>query len=122
MGFYDDMQKVATELLTEFNQGEIFITIVEQGAFDGKPWKPYDASTSYVEVKGVVKGVSSKYITRGLAIEGDIEVTIAVPVGGDLPNMNSSVFTDSGAYKIISIEPVPANGTPVIVKMIARKA
>lgn len=120
MGFYDDMQDIATELLTEFNQGNISGTVVVSS---GPAWKPTGNTPFSFDFKGVAKGVSTKYIMRGLALEGDMEITVAVVPGmspNDMPLLTFNL--DSGDYKVISFEQIPANGTPVAWKFIARKS
>lgn len=121
MGFYDEMQEIATELLTEFNQGNISLVVsVPTG---GTEWKPTGGVQFIFDAQGVVRGVSSKYIMRGLAIEGDKEITTAViPNLSDNDAIKASFGLEDGEYKVVSYEKLPANGTPVALKFIVRKS
>jgi hypothetical protein len=110
MGFYDEMQQIATGLLTEFNQGIISYvkSIPGNGPVDD-PGAP--TLTVYTLVGAVAKGVSKKFVDSGLAVVSDKQVTAAVDPRF-IPDMNGHMIIDGNQYKILGIFQVPEAGTP----------
>lgn len=119
MAFYDEMQQIATGLLTEFKQGAIaYVQIIKGTGPDDEP----GPSTPDVKplVGAVAKGVSFKYLQGGLAVASDLQVTHSVQNGVE-PEMNGFYEIDGVRYKIIQLIPIPAAGTKVAIRAIIRK-
>ena len=118
MSIYDDLQAVATELLTEFDQGDVKLIKVSSNST-----APDDHSvqneTSY-DLKAVVKGVSAKYLKEGFASVGDLEMTCAVEENIE-PTINDFVVIKDLRYKIVQDFSVPAAGSVVARKFLLRR-
>lgn len=117
MTLYDDMQGVFAELAPEFSQGVIRHIAVTAGA--GKPWKPGAASEVATLINGFARGVSSKFIQRGLAQAGDNQVTF--PGGTVTPTLDDYMEVDGVREKIVNIVKKPNAGTAVAWTVITRK-
>jgi len=108
--FYDDMQSVASELLSEFKQGSIVYTPTTPA---GSGWEdPTDVTP--VPLDAVAKGPSHKYL-NDLITTSDIEITASV--FGQSPNMSGKISIDGVNKQIIAIKQIPAAGTPVCWKI-----
>ncbi len=121
MTFYEDMQGIATDLLTEFQQG--VIQIVKSTPGNGKPWKPGAPTERLVTVQGSARGAKLSFSPNSLVQTGDLLVTIDVPPGGeaDYPTMLDMITVDGTRMKIVDITQKPAAGTPVVFSCIVRK-
>lgn len=117
MTLYEDMQGVFAELAPEFAQGSIRYIAVTPGA--GKPWKPGAATETATAVPGFARGVSSKFIQRGLAVAGDNQVTF--PGGIVTPEIGGYMEIDGAREKIVNIVKKPNAGTVVAWTVITRK-
>ena len=118
MSIYDDLQVVASEILTEFKQGAVNLVQTTPGAGpDDNPGAP--TLTSY-SLNAVVKGVSFKYVSQGLATASDLEVTSAVS-SEVTPSEKDFLEIDSVKYKIVQLMNVPGAGTSSVWKFIVRK-
>lgn len=106
MSFYDEMQDVATELLTEFKQGTIVYRAQAAGA---QPWDPVTYTDTPV-IGGTVKGVSQRYVTD-LVTTSDLHAIL--PVFGATPTNAGRLIIDGVERQIISVMPSPAAGTVV---------
>lgn len=134
MSFYDEMQDVATDLLTEFKQGTI---VYLSPAAAENPWDPSPGYNAY-PLNAVASGVSQKYI-NDLITTSDIEITCAVASAGWEDSMtwldhltwsddgtaldfsNSGRISIDGLEKqIIMVRKIPAAGTPVCYKIFAK--
>ena len=122
MTFYDQMQKIATKLLTKFDQGGMTYIALDE-ADGGRD--PGPRARTYASIPGVARGVSQKYIDSGLAIAGDYQsthpVTIFFAIGrppkvGDLVNINGLEYPVKQALRI------PPVGTTVAYRLIYGKS
>lgn len=132
--FYGDMQGVATELLTQFNQG----TMTYKSSTPATPFEP--AVDTVVPFKGTATGVAFKY-RNDLVTASDIEITAAVfknPAWDDLvvwddaalwnddgvylvePQLNSTITIDGKERQIIQVRKIPASGTPILFKIFVK--
>lgn len=132
--FYNDMQSMATELLTDFNQG----TMTYKSSTPATPFEP--AVDTVVPFKGTATGVAFKY-RNDLVTASDIEITAAVfkaPFWDDSkqwddsqtwndegvyilhPQLNSTVTIDNIERQIIQVRKIPASGTPILFKIFVR--
>jgi hypothetical protein len=76
VGFYDEMADVATELLTEFNQGVITLAKTTTAPPDD-PWTPGSPTTTTYTLQATAKGVSKEFIDGTTIVATDIEITPA---------------------------------------------
>ena len=120
MAFYDDMQNVATGLLTSFNQGVITLTRSVPGTVPNadEPWITNPPTETVHPIKGVVKAVSKKYIDGTTILSTDSEVTIAA--FAIEPNNTDKLTIDGVDIQVIDIKRIPAAGTLVVTKIIVR--
>lgn len=116
MSFYSDMQSVASELLTEFQQGEVSYEI--DGEPSGDPWNPTPGAVTRYTLQATIQGVGSRYRDSTLIREGDLMVTAAV--FGMAPSLSGRVVIDGAAHQIVQVQQIPAAGTPVVWKMVVR--
>jgi len=119
MGFYDDMQAVATDLLTEFKQGTVVLIKSTPGTVDpAKPWIPVAGSTTNYTLNATVRPVSKKFIDGTSIIATDSEITFAHPGVEVLPG---DKFTIDGKQVVtLLVKRIPEAGTVVAWKAIVR--
>lgn len=116
---YKEIQDVATELLTEFKQGVIQLIIVTPGS--GPAHKPGPAIETPVTLVGAVaRGIKLKYVTLGLGIASDYQVTHNVQEGAT-PQIGGHVLIDGVKYKIKNIIAKPGAGVVVAYTLIVSK-
>lgn len=119
MTFYEEMQGIATGLLTEFKQGVIQIAKITPGS--GPKNNPGPSTETLTTLKGAVaRGVKFKYVQSGMAVASDLQVTHAVQ-DGVTPAIDGFVYIDGVKYKIVNIVDKPAAGTKVVHTLIVRK-
>lgn len=111
--FYEEMQAVGTELLTEFNQGVITYTPVTPDATGyGSP-----VEGAPVVLNATAIGVSQKYLSETIT-SSDIEVTMAVI--DPAPTIDGFITIDGTRREIISVKPIPSAGTPSVYKVFVK--
>ena len=118
MGFYEDMQAIATGVLTQFKTGKVeYLPISRVGGTIDEPGAP--ASVTKITIPGAtVTGVSNQYVDGSDVISTDLQcVASVIPGGYDIRGM---IFADDVQLKIIKILPKPAAGTPVAIVLILR--
>ena len=113
--FYQEMQDVATDVLTEFDQG---VTLVQVTKGAGPSYDPGADSEVDVVIPGTASGVSKKYVNGDSILESDLQAVIAASVA--VPTMNDKLKINSDTKKIISIKAVPAAGIPAVYVVIFR--
>lgn len=121
MSFYDEMQNLARDILTDpdFKQGKIeYVRIVPGNGPIDNPGQPTEVKTEIPG--GVARGVSFKYVKDGLALSSDKTVVLPVTPGVS-PNMKDFIDIDGTRYKIVEDISTPAAGTRVVWKFIVRK-
>jgi hypothetical protein len=106
--FYQEMQGVATELLTEFNQG--VIKYIET-AVSSDPFNPSQGADTSHTLDAVARGVEFKYVKEGYISASDIQVTASV--FSVSPNHDGVVEIDGSKKQVIAVEQIPAAGTVV---------
>lgn len=108
--FYTEMQGIATDLLTEFNQGVIQLVRRTQG--NGPGYNPGDPAEAIHTLKGAARGVSKRFVDGTLIVESDLQVTVAVhPTVKPLPT--DAIRIDGRDYQIVAIKPIPPAGVTV---------
>lgn len=120
MGFYDDMQGVAADLLAEFKQGLITLTRTPLADPDeDSPWQPGEAGEPTVyTLDATVKGVSAEFVDGSTILSTDLQVMAAVPPV--VPAMTDVLAIDGSDVVLIRIDTIPAAGTPVAYRFIVR--
>lgn len=115
--FYSDMQAVAKDVLTEFNQGQIsyVVNIPGNGPADN-PGEPTPTTTPLPFA--TARGVQFKYVV-GDVLASDLQITI--PGGIIVPDPTGFFTVDGVKHKIVQIKRVPAAGVPVSWIVIVRK-
>lgn len=112
MGFYDEMQAVASGLLAEFKQGAVTLVRVVPGVPDpATPWLPgAPTETTYV-LDATVARVAEKYVDGALILSTDNQVIFAAPAIE--PELSDRLVIDGTVHTMKDIRPIPAAGTPV---------
>lgn len=107
-GFYDEMQEVATELLTEFAQGVVSLkrTALTPGTNEWDP--PAETATTY-PLSAAVKRIHQRYEGGVLIVETGDMVTFAVPAV--VPALTDTLIIDGVERAITNLTPIPAAGT-----------
>lgn len=119
MGFYDDMQAIASDVLAEFKQGVVTLTRTTFASSDpATPWVPGSPSTVTYTLDATVKGVSQQFVDGTLIKMTDLEVTAAVfavePAASDV------MAIDGKAVTVLKTIRIPSAGTAVAHKFIVR--
>lgn len=114
--FYDDLQGVASGILTEFNQGELFY--IAPSTSGGDPWNPVLTTGTRTEVKGTGQGVQQKYVDGTHVVATDqqfmIQAGVVTPVAG------GKLEVDAAVLQIVKVMKIPAAGTAVVWRVFAR--
>lgn len=118
MSIYEDMQGVARELLTEFNQGtKKYVDIVPGNGPVDEPGAPTE--TRY-DIVGTVIGISFKYVQQGLGVASDLQMSAPVDPRYE-PKITGFIEIGSKRYKIVNIVRKPEAGTVVAYAFIIRR-
>jgi hypothetical protein len=115
--FYTEMQGVARDLLREFDQGGVVLSVSTPGA--GPPHNPGPTAFVDVPIDGAARGVSAQYVDGSNVIATDLQVTI--PGGVAEPKMQDRVKLANVPHQIVRIIPKPATGTVAAYLLIIRK-
>lgn len=115
MDIYQELQGVASGLFKEFKQGSPQLV---RSTPAGTGFNPGNPTLTPLPINATVRGVSMKYVTAGLAVASDLQVSMpadVVPAPADLVRLNGR------DYKIVQILPKPATGTVAAYLLIIRK-
>lgn len=115
---YDELKSIASEILPEFKQGTVNLIKITPGT--GPADNPGAATSVTHSLDAVVKGASFKYVSQGLAVASDLEVTTAV-LDTVAPSPKDFINIDGTQYKIVQLIITPAAGTSTVWKFIVRK-
>lgn len=112
MGFYDEMQDVASGLLGEFNQGTIVLLRPNVEAMDpDRPWDVTVGSPTRYLLNGVARTVERKWIDGTTIVGDEVQVTFAVP---DVePVASDQIEIDGRVHRTVDMRRLPEAGTPV---------
>lgn len=115
--FYLQMQNVAKDILTDFNQGVIQYVIETPGNGPAdNPGAPIPSTTPLTSA--VARGVQFNFVA-GDVLASDLQITFP---GGIVEPQPEGYFTVDGMrHKIVEIKRIPAAGTPVAYTVIVRK-
>lgn len=118
MSFYDEMQLIASGLLSEFKQGSISVKRLTPGS--GPAYDPGPPTETLYSVDGVVSGVNRKYVDGTKILESDQQIIFNADAG-IVPSMSDELVIDGRVYNnIVSVKQIPAAGTPVVFVIIFR--
>lgn len=127
MGFYDDMQGIATGLLRDFKQGTIRAIKLTKG--NGPPQNPGAPTEVATTIPGAtasstfsVNAANAKFSPNTLIQSGDImvvaEAPTVLPLGIELTDF---IEIDGTRYRIIVISKTPAAGVTVTFTFFVRR-
>lgn len=105
MTFYGNMQALAGDLLTEFDQGGLELQVYSAGS--GDPWDPGPPTYTSLPFRGTVRGVSAEHLQDTLIQSGDLVVTMP---GTMSPKMQDRVLIGGRKYHVVKLESKPATG------------
>lgn len=110
--FYGEMAKVASEVLAEFNQGEIKLLRPTAAAPADKPYRVgTPGAPEEFPLDGAARGVLGEYIDGTVVIATDKQVTAAVFASE--PQMTDTISVDGRKLTIVKIIRNPDAGTVV---------
>lgn len=118
MGFYEDMQLVASDVLGEFKQGNVVYVALTPNP-GSTPDEPLPPTESFTPINATVRPVSTKYVDGSHIVQSDKQVTFAGDAAS--PDMSGYMLIDTVRYKIVEIMPTPAAGTVVSYTVIVRR-
>ena len=113
---YTDDQLEFAEQMRQVQQG--VIVYIQPGATTGPAFNPVVGEPIPHTLDAIATGVSSQYVDGTLIVATDKEITSAV--FGVVPDSSGEVVIDGKALQIVKLWQVPAAGTPVAWKFIAR--
>lgn len=118
---YDELKPVVAEVLgsEEFRQNGIKLVQLVP-ATGGTPDNPGAPTYVKTDLDAVARGAPTKFIMQGFAVAGDILVTAAVIEGLTPVPTRDFLEVDGKRYKITKDVSVPAAGTRVAWKFLAR--
>lgn len=125
MAFYDQMQGLSTQLLTDFNQGVIELVQLTPG--NGPPQNPGPPTSVTTLLKGTasaafsVRGASKTYQDGTTVLAGDVKVISKVIAGID-PKPGDKIKLDGALYNIIQFNKIPETGTTVAWTFFVRRS
>lgn len=120
MSLYDELQDVASEILSDTDFKQVGISLIHVIPAAGPPDNPGTPTEQTIPLDAVARGISFKYVKDGFAVASDIEVTCAV-VDGATPTLNDFIMIGTQRHKIIQDISPPAAGTQVVWKFIVRR-
>lgn len=115
---YADLQKVASDVIGEFKQGEmvyIGLTAGTGGTIDN-PAEPVETETAF---NGVARGAQFKYVDNSKIFASDLQITM--PADGVTPTLAGFIEIDGTRYKIVGVDAIPPAGTPVAYRVFVRR-
>lgn len=116
MAFYDDMQDVAAELLTEFGQTLTFKRITK--TFNKITGKNTTATTATSTVVGVEVPINNRLIDGTRIQAGDRQLVIAATYA---PVMSDTVSLSGEYWSIVEIQPIQPADTVIAYRLQVRK-
>jgi hypothetical protein len=119
VGFYDEMQDVATELLEEFDQGALYLVRRAKTVTDtARPWDRTIGAPGKTALSGTVRAVQESYIDGRDVVGGERQVTFAYP--GFEPAIDDKIEIDGVEVATVKAIRIPDAGTPVAYRYIVR--
>lgn len=117
MGFYDDMQGIASDLLREFSQSTSedgtpkmkYVELIAAGGPVDNPGVPTE--TVHDIIGGVARGVDEMYVDGSQVIASNGQITCEV--GTFEPKAKDYVILNGKRHKVTKAVNLPATGVPV---------
>ncbi len=117
MGFYDDMQGIASGLLREFSQSTSangtpqmkYVELIPAAGPKDNPGVPTE--TTHDIIGGVARGVDEMYVDGTQVVASNGQITCEV--GPFVPKAKDYVILNGKRHKVIKTVNLPATGTPV---------
>lgn len=115
MGFYDNMQAIATNLLGTYQQGiATLVRVSPQTPGDAeRPWDKQDSTEIRVPLLAVAIPVQKKFIDGQRVIGRETQVTFAVPDLSPEPNIDDRIEYDGRLRTTKLVKRLPDAGTAV---------
>ena len=118
MSIYDEMRELSSQVLNEFGQESIALIKIRPG--NGPKFNPGPASETRIELKqAVARGVRTKYVSGGMAVATDLQVTMAAAEA--TPGQSDFFEIDGARLKVVHIEAKPPSGPTVAYLVILRR-
>lgn len=126
MTFYGEMNDIAAELLSEFDQSRgtgaaddgLFYVQVTPGT--GPVDAPGDPTETAFKLDAVARGVAFKYVDNSLIVQTDLQLT--TPARPDVvPAVNGFIRMDGVQHKIVRVDNIPPCGETVAHRIFFRK-
>lgn len=127
MAFYDDMAKMARDLLAPdtqggLGQGSITLTRTTPGTPGPNPWDPVTPTTQTVTIRGAVRGISKELV--GAEVGGTVLVASDRQAICEVPSIEYTagdvLAVDGIPVHVISVEKIPAAGITSAVRFTIR--
>lgn len=119
MSIYDEMQELSQELFNEFQQGNV--SYIQSVAGNGPVDDPGNPIETKFTLKGAtVRGVFFKYVSGGLAVASDLQISHAVDSRFEIDKLSGFYEIDGKKHKIINVIKKPAAGVTVAFTCIVR--
>ena len=118
MAFYDELQVLAGDILSEFNQGssgEMVITSTPAA----NEWDMPSEATLETTLDAVARGVSSQYIDGVQIVSTDLQMTVSAI--GWSPSAGMNIKIDGAAVTVLRFDAIPAMGTAVAWRVFVRR-
>lgn len=116
--FYDDMQKIASSVIGEFQQGTVTYTRMVQG--DGPPDDPGEPREVTTTIPAVTRGVEYRYIDGTNIVASDGQLTMPADMG-IVPNIEGYISVDGRRHRIVQVTAIPPAGTAVAYAVIYKR-
>ncbi len=119
---YNDLQKVAADLIGEFRQGdeETFEYVGLSAGTGGTPDNPAPLNETVTPFNSVARGAQFKYVDGANIFASDMQLTM--PANLDvIPSLDGFIQVDGRRYKIVGVNAVPPAGVPVVYRIFYRR-
>lgn len=116
MSFYEEMQGVASELLQEFDQGGMALSVHTAGG--GPAHNPGPATYVDRPFPGTARGVSAEHLKDTAVLSSDL---VVIMPGTMAPKMTDRMIVGGLTYIIVKISAKPATGVAAAYEVIVRK-
>lgn len=116
--FYKDMQKLASDVIKEFQQGVVTYTAMIAG--NGPADDPGEPREVTKEIPATVQGVQFRYIDGTNIVASDGQLTMPADLGV-VPSIEGYITVDGKRHRIIQVTAIPPAGTPVAYSIIFKR-
>lgn len=127
--FYQEMQDVATDILTEFGQGTILLETETEVPDPLRPWSPGAPVVVSYRLDGAMRLVDKRFVDGTLVVGTESQATVAVTAHSTLdesevsledldPQMGWTLVADGSRRVIKKVVRIPEVGTAVAYALI----